>query len=169
MRYPGAFALVLIALGLAGDPALAATESPAIVEVAEVTRGSGTAVMKLPGTVLSKQDAQISAEVTGRLVWVAEVDGDRRVIRQVSAGRIGALPDVHRTGRLEIGKVSVAVVVDDVVTRGELIEPGATIQMGIGGIPDAVYASMEGLLDLGIQPTALEPALVRYLGGRAAA
>ena len=73
MRYPGAFALVLIAFGLAGYPALAATESPAIVEVAEVTRGSGTAVMKLPGTVLSKQDAQISAEVSGRLVWVAEV------------------------------------------------------------------------------------------------
>jgi len=32
----------------------------------------------------------------------------------------------------------------------ELIEPGATIQMGIGGIPDAVYASMEGRLDLGV-------------------
>jgi RND family efflux transporter MFP subunit len=73
MSYPGAFALVLIALALAGDPALGATDSPAIVEVAPVTRGSGTAVMKLPGTVLSKQDAQISAEVTGRLVWVAEV------------------------------------------------------------------------------------------------
>jgi 4-hydroxybutyrate CoA-transferase len=32
----------------------------------------------------------------------------------------------------------------------ELIEPGATIQMGIGGIPDAVYASIEGNMDLGI-------------------
>ena len=31
-----------------------------------------------------------------------------------------------------------------------LIEPGMTIQMGIGGIPDAVYAAMEGDLDLGI-------------------
>lgn len=30
-------------------------------------------------------------------------------------------------------------------------------------------SSAPGLLDLGIQPTALEPALVRYLGGRAAA
>ena len=31
-----------------------------------------------------------------------------------------------------------------------MITPGATLQMGIGGIPDAVFAAMEGLLDLGI-------------------
>lgn len=31
-----------------------------------------------------------------------------------------------------------------------LIEDGATMQMGIGGIPDAVYASLEGFKDLGI-------------------
>ena len=32
----------------------------------------------------------------------------------------------------------------------ELIEPGMTIQMGIGGIPDAVYAALDGPLELGI-------------------
>ncbi|MEM9556574.1 MAG: acetyl-CoA hydrolase/transferase C-terminal domain-containing protein [Acidobacteriota bacterium] len=32
----------------------------------------------------------------------------------------------------------------------ELIEPGATIQMGIGGIPDAVYATIDGPYELGI-------------------
>lgn len=31
-----------------------------------------------------------------------------------------------------------------------LIEPGMTVQMGIGGIPDAIFAGMEGSLDLGI-------------------
>jgi len=31
-----------------------------------------------------------------------------------------------------------------------LIQPGATLQMGIGGIPDTVYESLEGNLDLGI-------------------
>jgi acyl-CoA hydrolase len=31
-----------------------------------------------------------------------------------------------------------------------LIEAGMTVQMGIGGIPDAIFASMEGSLDLGI-------------------
>ncbi len=32
----------------------------------------------------------------------------------------------------------------------KMIEPGCTMQMGIGGIPDAVYEAMEGPLDLGI-------------------
>ncbi len=32
----------------------------------------------------------------------------------------------------------------------KLIEPGQTLQMGIGGIPDAVYAAMDGPFDLGI-------------------
>jgi 4-hydroxybutyrate CoA-transferase len=32
----------------------------------------------------------------------------------------------------------------------ELIEPGMTVQMGIGGIPDAIFAAMDGNLDLGI-------------------
>jgi acyl-CoA hydrolase len=31
-----------------------------------------------------------------------------------------------------------------------LIQPGSTMQMGIGGIPDSVYEAMEGDLDLGI-------------------
>jgi acyl-CoA hydrolase len=32
----------------------------------------------------------------------------------------------------------------------KLIEPGATLQMGIGGVPDAVFAALSGPLDLGI-------------------
>ncbi len=32
----------------------------------------------------------------------------------------------------------------------ELIPPGSTIQMGIGGIPDSIYESMEGDLQLGV-------------------
>ena len=31
-----------------------------------------------------------------------------------------------------------------------LIEPGSTVQMGIGGIPDTIYEALEGDLDLGI-------------------
>jgi acyl-CoA hydrolase len=31
-----------------------------------------------------------------------------------------------------------------------LIEPGCTLQMGIGGIPDSVYEAMDGPLDLGV-------------------
>ncbi len=32
----------------------------------------------------------------------------------------------------------------------KLIEPGMTVQMGIDGIPDAIYAAVDGSLDLGI-------------------
>ena len=73
MKYAGAVTVALLSLGLWGAPARAATAPPAIVEVATVTRGSGTSVLKLPGTVLSMRDSVISAEVTGRLLWVAEV------------------------------------------------------------------------------------------------
>jgi len=75
MKHAGTFAATIAAilLALAASPILAAQDTTAIVEVAAVTRGKDTAVLKLPGTVMSRQDAQISAEVTGRLVWVAEV------------------------------------------------------------------------------------------------
>ena len=73
MKYVGVVAIALMSLALPGGHALAAEEPPAVVEVAQVTSGSDMAILKLPGTVLSKQDAEISAEVTGRLTWVAEV------------------------------------------------------------------------------------------------
>jgi len=72
-------AMVFAALGAIALPApcALATELPeAIVEVATVSEGKSSAMLKLPGTVLSMHDARISAEVSGRLVWVAEV-GDR--------------------------------------------------------------------------------------------
>jgi len=88
MKYVSAAALALFALGLPGKPALA-TEPPAVVEVAAVTQSSGMAILRLPGTVLSKQDAHISAEVTGRLTWVAEVG------EHVAKGDAVAIIDDH--------------------------------------------------------------------------
>ena len=44
-----------------------------------------------------------------------------------------------------------------------LIEPGATIQMGIGGIPDAVYAAMDGPLDLGIHTEMISDGAMRAI------
>jgi len=89
MKYAGALPLVLLASTMAAQPAPAASEPPAIVEVAAVTRGDGKSVLRLPGTVLSLQDAQISAEVTGRLLWVAEV-GDH-----IAEGEPLAIIDDH--------------------------------------------------------------------------
>jgi len=44
-----------------------------------------------------------------------------------------------------------------------LIRPGATIQMGIGGIPDAVYECMEGNLDLGIHTEMISDRAMRAI------
>ncbi|MBP1620408.1 MAG: acetyl-CoA hydrolase [Acidobacteria bacterium] len=44
-----------------------------------------------------------------------------------------------------------------------LIEPGATLQMGIGGIPDAVWAAIEGPLDLGIHTEMISDGAMRAI------
>jgi RND family efflux transporter MFP subunit len=75
--------------GVTGRAAWGAEEQQAVVEVAPVTPGTGSSVLKLPGTVLSKRDARISAEVTGRLTWVAEV-GER-----IAEGQPLAIIDDH--------------------------------------------------------------------------
>lgn len=80
-------ALAALCIGL--PPATALAEGEAVVEVAAVTRGSGMSILKLPGTVLSTRDAQISAEVSGRLVSIAEV-GER-----VAEGEPMAVIDDH--------------------------------------------------------------------------
>jgi acyl-CoA hydrolase len=44
-----------------------------------------------------------------------------------------------------------------------LIEPGSTLQMGIGGIPDSVFASLEGRLDLGIHTEMISDGAMRAI------
>jgi acyl-CoA hydrolase len=44
-----------------------------------------------------------------------------------------------------------------------LIEDGATLQMGIGGIPDAVYESLDGLEDLGIHTEMISDCAMRAI------
>jgi RND family efflux transporter MFP subunit len=82
-------ALLVPGLSVPGTAARAAEPQAAVVEVAPVTPGTGSAVLRLPGTVLSKRDAKISAEVTGRLTWVAEV-GER-----IAEGEPLAIIDDH--------------------------------------------------------------------------
>ncbi len=44
-----------------------------------------------------------------------------------------------------------------------LIRPGSTIQMGIGGVPDAVYGSMHGDLDLGVHTEMISDGAMRAI------
>lgn len=63
----------LLLLLATGGGLASAQDNEAVVELANVTRGSNSAVLRLPGTVISTRDALISSELTGRLTWVAEV------------------------------------------------------------------------------------------------
>jgi RND family efflux transporter MFP subunit len=75
---------------LAGSVLSARAQTPeAVVELASVSRGEAASVMRLPGTVISTRDATLSAEIAGRLTWVARV-GER-----VAAGDAVALIDQH--------------------------------------------------------------------------
>jgi len=82
---------VCTALGLMnlfGAPA-SAQQSQATVELANVTQVRASSVLRLPGTVISTRDADISAEVSGRLTWVAEVG------TWLEAGEAAAIIDDH--------------------------------------------------------------------------
>ncbi len=72
-----AWCVVLAALAassLAAGAARAQDEAapPAPVTVAPVTKGTIAATVAATGTVVSRNDARLAAEVTGRLDWVAE-------------------------------------------------------------------------------------------------
>ncbi len=73
-RRLGVAAMLLVG-GLV-QPALGQEAPAASVELAIVSEGQSASVVRLPGTVISKRDATISAELSGRLQWVAEV-GER--------------------------------------------------------------------------------------------
>jgi len=44
-----------------------------------------------------------------------------------------------------------------------LIEPGATLQMGIGGIPDSIYEAIEGPMELGIHTEMISDGAMRAI------
>ena len=67
----------LVALVMTAGAAFAQDEMggfpPALVEVAEAELREMAPVVEVPGTVVSLNDSRIAAEVSGALVWVAEV------------------------------------------------------------------------------------------------
>ena len=71
-KFNSALLTTALYLGLGCQAALA-QQAEAIVELAVVTEETASSVVKLPGTVISTRDAQIAAEISGRLTWVAQV------------------------------------------------------------------------------------------------
>lgn len=58
-----------------------------------------------------------------------------------------------------------ATAVEEAISRHVigLVEPGATVQMGIGGIPDSVYENLEGPLQLGIHTEMISDGAMRAI------
>lgn len=61
-------ALLLLSRGVAAQE-----PPPAPVKISEAVLQNMTSVTRAPGTIVSRHDARIAAEVAGRLTWVAEV------------------------------------------------------------------------------------------------
>jgi 4-hydroxybutyrate CoA-transferase len=103
----------------------------------------------------------------------AAVDNARFVIAQINPN----MPFVHGNGIISVDKIDMAIEVNDplyemhphVSTETEiaigenvasLVEDGATLQMGIGGIPDAALKFLMGHKDLGIHTEMCSDGLV---------
>ncbi len=72
-RTLGLFAAVLLAPSwLSAADAPRQGPPPAPVTVAEATTDKFAATMWVPGTIVSRHDARIAAEIGGRVVWIAE-------------------------------------------------------------------------------------------------
>lgn len=67
------FKFIMVALLLAPGIAGAQDAPPAVVRIAEAQVTELAPSIQVPGTVISRNDARISAEVPGRLTWIAEI------------------------------------------------------------------------------------------------
>jgi acyl-CoA hydrolase len=72
---------------------------------------------------------------------------------------------VEHTESLPTLESSPATDVERAIGRNvvQLIEPGSTVQMGIGGIPDAVYGAIEGPMELGIHTEMISDGAMRAI------
>lgn len=85
---PAAVVTILLIWSFSADAQQGPPPAPVKVALAEV-RSMASSVLA-PGTVVSRQDAAVAAEVAGRLTWVAEVG------LEVDAGDVIARIDDHR-------------------------------------------------------------------------
>lgn len=73
MRFSDTLFLLSLALLLPSAVAAQNAPRPANVRVAEARMASLAPTIEIPGTVVSRNDARLAAEVDGRLTWIAEI------------------------------------------------------------------------------------------------
>ena len=103
----------------------------------------------------------------------AAVNNAKLVIAQINPN----MPRTHGDGIIHMNKIDFGIEVDDPLPEhapagltetelkigrfcAELIEDGATMQMGIGSIPDAVLASLQNHKDLGVHTEMFSDGLI---------
>ena len=75
-------------------PVVAEEQTAAVVELATVTEGNSGSVLRLPGSVISTRDAQISAELSGeRWLHVAQSAPREELIRAIE-DKLDRYPDL---------------------------------------------------------------------------
>ena len=73
MRFKLIFPLLCVAALVPEAPSAQNAPPPANVRVAEARMASLAPTIEVPGTVVSRNDARVAAEVGGRLTWIAEI------------------------------------------------------------------------------------------------
>ena len=101
------FTLICLVAIFCNGPSIAwAQEEDAVVELGIVIESASSAVIQVPGTVISTRDADIAAELSGRLTWIAEVG------EQIEKGMSVAIIDDHllqlqlRNDEAEIARIT---------------------------------------------------------------
>lgn len=106
----------------------------------------------------------------------AAVDSARFVVAQINRH----MPRTHGHGQLHISQIDVAVEHDELLHQripcelspiersigrhiAELVEDGATLQLGIGAIPDAVLAALKDHKDLGVHSEMFSDGIVELV------
>jgi RND family efflux transporter MFP subunit len=124
-----ALVVVLPSAGAAQSPEQA---PPAPVTVARVTEGNLNATITTTGTVVSRNDARLAAEVTGRLDWVAEPG--TRVAKDAPLARVDArmLELQLREDEAQLARLGANVdLLDTQLARLNALPPGIASQSQI--------------------------------------
>ena len=103
-------AITLSAFTASAQPA----PPPARVETADVVRQLMAPEIQVPGTVISRNDARIAAEISGRVLWVAEV-GDRIA----EGGVIARVDDVFLRAQFQQAEAAVKRLEADLIFRNQ--------------------------------------------------
>jgi RND family efflux transporter MFP subunit len=128
----GAAAAALVASSLAASAALGQGQPPpAAVTVAAVTEAKLGATVTATGTVVSRNDARLAAEVAGRLAWVAEPG--TRIAKGAPVARVDA-----RTLELQLREDDAQVA--RLVANAELLD---TQLQRLTALPDGIASKSQ--------------------------